>query len=141
MRTYSGKETFHRAIAVRAPPDAEPKMTKQTGFHASFAKHTRNFVEYNGYWLPNCFADAGPIAEYHACRQEAVILDLSPLRKFEITGPDAEALCQYVFTRNMKTLPVGGVAYVPPQALHAGIRRDLGGGAGAWLAPDGAGGA
>ncbi|MEN9011067.1 MAG: DUF1989 domain-containing protein [Yoonia sp.] len=124
VRTYSGKETFRRAIAVRATPDAEPKMTKQTGFHDCFAKHTRNFVEYNGYWLPNCFADAGPIAEYHACRQDAVIMDLSPLRKFEINGPDAEALCQYVFTRNMKTLPIGGVVYTAMCYEHGGMIDD-----------------
>ncbi len=124
VRTYSGKETFQRAVATRTTPNSEPKMTKQTGFHSSFAKHTRNFVEYNGYWLPNCFADAGPITEYHACRQEAVIMDLSPLRKFEITGPDAEALCQYVFTRNMKTLPIGGVVYTAMCYEHGGMIDD-----------------
>ncbi|MEP3439963.1 MAG: DUF1989 domain-containing protein [Sulfitobacter sp.] len=124
IRTYSGKETFQRAIATRVTPDAEPKMTKQTGFHESFAKHTRNFVEYNGYWMPNCFAGGGPIMEYHACRRDAVIMDLSPLRKFEINGPDAEALCQYVFTRNMKTLPVGGVVYTAMCYEHGGMIDD-----------------
>ncbi|MDB2407405.1 aminomethyltransferase family protein [Jannaschia sp.] len=124
VRTYSGKETFHRSIATRVTPDSEPKMTKETGFHASFARHTRNFVEYNGYWMPNCFAAAGPIAEYMACREKAVIMDLSPLRKFEITGPDAEALCQYVFTRNMKTLPVGGVVYTAVCYPHGGMVDD-----------------
>ncbi len=124
VRTYSGKETFQRSVAYRPTPDAEPKMTKQTGFHDSFAKHTRNFIEYNGYWLANCFAEAGPIEEYHACRQKAVIMDLSPLRKFEITGPDAEALCQYVFTRNMKTLPVGGVVYTAMCYEHGGMIDD-----------------
>jgi aminomethyltransferase len=124
IRTYSGKETFQKAIAIRATPDSEAKMTKQTGFHDSFAKHTRNFVEYNGYWLANWFAAAGPIAEYHACREKCVILDLSPLRKFEITGPDAEALCQYAFTRNMKTLPVGGVVYTAMCYEHGGMIDD-----------------
>lgn len=124
IRTYSGKETFKKAIAIRATPDSEAKMTKQTGFHDQFAKHTRNFVEYNGYWLPNCFGDAGPIAEYHACRQGVVMLDLSPLRKFEINGPDAEALCQYVFTRNIKTLPVGGVVYTAMCYEHGGMIDD-----------------
>lgn len=124
IRTYSGKETFQRSVAYRITPDAEPKMTKQTGFHASFAKHTRNFIEYNGYWLANCFAKEGPIEEYLACRQKAVIMDLSPLRKFEITGPDAEALCQYVFTRNMKTLPVGGVVYTAMCYEHGGMIDD-----------------
>ena len=124
VRTYSGKEVFKKAIAMRATPDSEPHMTKETGFHSSFAKHTRNLVEYNGYWLPNCMADAGPIAEYHACRKDAVIMDLSPLRKFEINGPDAEALCQYVFTRNMKSLPIGGVVYTAMCYEHGGMIDD-----------------
>jgi len=124
VRTYSGKETFQRSVAYRPTPDAEYKMTKQTGFHDQFAKHTRNFIEYNGYWLANCFADAGPIEEYHACRQKCVIMDLSPLRKFEITGPDAEALCQYVFTRNMKTLAIGGVVYTAMCYEHGGMIDD-----------------
>lgn len=124
VRTYSGKEKFTRAIAIRTTPNSEPTMTKQTGFHECFAKHTRNFVEYNGYWLANCFAEAGPIDEYMACREKAVIMDLSPLRKFEITGPDSEALCQYIFTRNMKTLPVGGVVYTAMCYEHGGMIDD-----------------
>ncbi|MDG2341075.1 MAG: DUF1989 domain-containing protein [Paracoccaceae bacterium] len=124
VRTYDGGEDFKKSVAYRPTPDSEPKMTKQTGFHESFAKHTRNFIEYNGYWLASCFAEAGPIAEYHACRQKAVIMDLSPLRKFEITGPDAEALCQYVFTRNMKTLAVGAVVYTAMCYEHGGMVDD-----------------
>lgn len=124
VRTYSGKEKFSRAIAIRATPDSEPQMTKQTGFHDCFAKHTRNFIEYNGYWLANSFAKAGPIEEYMACREKAVIMDLSPLRKFEITGPDSEALCQYIFTRNMKTLPIGGVVYTAMCYEHGGMIDD-----------------
>jgi len=124
VRTYSGKETFQRSIAIRTTPNSEPKMTKQTGFHDSFAKHTRNFIEYKGYWLANCFAAAGPIEEYWACRQKSVIMDLSPLRKFEIMGPDAEALCQYVFTRNMKTLAIGGVVYTAMCYEHGGMIDD-----------------
>jgi len=50
VRTYSGKETFQRAVAYRPTPDADPKMTKQTGFHDRFDRFTDNFIEYNGYW-------------------------------------------------------------------------------------------
>ncbi|MEM9637487.1 MAG: DUF1989 domain-containing protein, partial [Pseudomonadota bacterium] len=124
VRTYSGKETFQRTVAYRPTPDAEPKMTKQTGFHDRFDQFTDNFIEYNGYWLANCMATEGPIKEYHACREKAVVLDLSPLRKFEITGPDSEALCQYIFTRNMKTLPVGGVVYSAMCYEHGGMIDD-----------------
>jgi aminomethyltransferase len=124
VRTYSGKETFQRSVAYRPTPNSEPKMTKQTGFHDRFDQFTDNFVEYNGYWLANCMSTNGPIQEYHACREKAVVLDLSPLRKFEITGPDAEALCQYIFTRNMKTLPVGGVVYSAMCYEHGGMIDD-----------------
>ena len=124
IRTYDGAESFKRAIAFRATPESEPQMTKETGFHSRFAKYTRNFVEYNGYWLANCFSQAGPLDEYHACREKVVVLDLSALRKFEITGPDAEALCQYIFTRNMKTLPVGGVVYTAMCYEHGGMIDD-----------------
>ena len=61
VRTYDGAEPFKRAIAFRATPESEPQMTKETGFHSSFAVHTRNFIEYNGYWLANCFSQAGPL--------------------------------------------------------------------------------
>ena len=124
VRTYSGTEPFKRAIAIRATPDSEPKMTKETGFHASFAKFTGNFVEYNGYWLASSFATAGTIQEYWACRQKSVIMDLSPLRKFEITGPDAEALCQYIFTRNVKTMAEGAVVYTAMCYPHGGMIDD-----------------
>lgn len=124
IRTYSGTETFPRAVAMRTTPDSEPRMTKETGFHASFARHTGNFVDYNGYWLANSFADGGAIEEYWACRRKSVIMDLSALRKFEITGPDSEALCQYIFTRDIKKLPVGGVVYTAMCYPHGGMIDD-----------------
>ena len=84
-----------RAIAHRMTPDAEPKLTRETAFHQRFAAHTRDFAEYRGYWLPQKFNNGGAVDEYWACRERAAIMDLSPLRKFEVTGPDAEALMQY----------------------------------------------
>lgn len=124
VRTYKGAENFGRAVAYRATPDAEPKMTKETGFHESFARHTRHFVEYNGYWLADRFSASGPVDEYFACREACVLLDLSALRKFEITGPDAEALCQYVFTHNIKKMADGQVLYTAMCYPHGGMIDD-----------------
>lgn len=124
VRSYSGQHKFSRAIARRMTPDSEPKMTRETAFHSSFAKHTRNFAEYRGYWLANSFAKEGPIAEYWACRQDAVIMDLSPLRKFEVTGPDSEALLQYTLTRDVKKLGVGQVVYSAMCYEHGGMIDD-----------------
>ena len=38
-------------------------------------------------------------------------MDLSPLRKFEVLGPDAETLMQRAVTRDVRRLAVGQVAY------------------------------
>ena len=124
VRTYGGAQKFQRAVATRATPDAEPKMTKDTGFHPKTAALTRNVVEYRGYWLPQDYAGVGAIEEYWACRQKAVVIDLTPLRKFEITGPDAEALLQYTLTRDVKKLGVGQVVYSAMCYPHGGMIDD-----------------
>ncbi|MCA0271824.1 MAG: aminomethyltransferase family protein [Proteobacteria bacterium] len=124
VRTYSGAEKFSRAIAHRATPQSEPKMTKETAFHSRISERTRNVVEYKGYWLPQAYSSNGPIEEYWACRQAAVVLDLSPLRKFEVTGPDAEALMQWCVTRDMKKLSQGQIVYTAMCHEHGGMIDD-----------------
>jgi aminomethyltransferase len=39
------------------------------------------------------------------------MIDLSPLRKYEVTGPDAEALMQLCVTRNVAKLATGQITY------------------------------
>jgi glycine cleavage system T protein (aminomethyltransferase) len=124
VRTYSAKQSFSRAVAYRMTPDAEPELTRETAFYPRFSALTRNFTEYRGYWLPMRFSNDGPVAEYWACRERAVIMDLSPLRKFEVTGPDAEALMQYALTRNVRKLAVGQVVYTAMCYEHGGMIDD-----------------
>ena len=66
----------------------------------------------------------GAIAEYWACREKAVVMDLSPLRKYEITGPDAEALLQYCVPRDIKKLAIGQVVYTAMCYEHGGMIDD-----------------
>jgi aminomethyltransferase len=124
IRTYAATEKFSRAMAYRPTPDAEATLTKETAFHPKLSQHTRNFGEYRGYWLPQRFHSEGPIAEYWACRQKAVVLDLSPLRKFEVTGPDAEALLQYCLTRDIRKLSTGQVVYTAMCYENGGMIDD-----------------
>ena len=124
VRTYKAGEDFKRSIGYRKSAEADVEETKKTGFHDSFAKHTRDFVEYNGYWLPNTFTNFGTIAEYWAVREKAAVMDLSPLRKYEVTGPDAEELMQVCVTRNMKKLSVGQVSYTAMCYEHGGMIDD-----------------
>ena len=124
VRTYSDKQRFTRAVAYRMTPDAEPQLTRETAFHPRLSALTRNYTEYRGYWLPTRFSNDGPIAEYWACRERAAIMDLSPLRKFEVTGPDAEALLQYTLTRNVRKLATGQVVYTAMCYEHGGMVDD-----------------
>ena len=64
------------------------------------------------------------MAEYWACRERAAITDLSPLRKFEVTGPDAESLLQYALTRNVRKLATGQVVYTAMCYEHGGMIDD-----------------
>ena len=111
VRVYSPENRFSMAIAHRVTPEAEPVLTQETTFHPRTSALTESFVEYRGYWLPHCFNNEGAIAEYWACREKAVVMDLSPLRKWEVLGPDAEPLIQHAITRDARRLAVGHVVY------------------------------
>lgn len=124
VRTYKAAEDFQRSIGYRKSAEADVEETKKTAFHDCFARHTRDFVEYNGYWLANTFTNHGAIEEYWAVREKAAIMDLSPLRKYEVTGPDAEELMQLCVTRNVKKLSVGQVSYTAMCYEHGGMIDD-----------------
>ena len=51
-------------------------------------------------------------------------MDLSPLRKFEVTGPDAEALMQYCVTRDIRKLATGQVVYTAMCYENGGMIDD-----------------
>ncbi len=111
VRVYPARHEFSRAIAYRMTPDSEAKLTRETPFHPRISTLTRNFVEYRGYWLATKFNNHGAIDEYYACREAAIVTDLSALRKFEVLGPDAETLMQLACTRNMRRLAEGQAVY------------------------------
>ena len=145
VRVYPGKNSFSKAIANRMTPDADAKMTQGTAFHPRTEALTRNFTEYRGYWLPTCYRNNGAIEEYYACREKAIVTDLSPLRKFEVLGPDAEALMQWTLTRNIRKLAVGQVVYSAMCYPHGGMMDDgtllrLGKDNFRWIGGDGYGG-
>jgi aminomethyltransferase len=111
VRVYDRSAVFAKGNAYRMTPDAAPELTRKSGFDPRTSALTRAFVDYKGFWTPTGYAANGPADEYWACRERAACIDLSALRKFEITGPDAEALLQLAVTRDMRRLAVGQVVY------------------------------
>ena len=124
VRVYHGAERFSRAVALRPTPKSEPVMTKETAFHDRISSRTRNFTEYSGYWIASDFTGLGALDEYWGVRTRAGLMDLSPLRKFEILGPDAEQLLQLCVTRNIRQLATGKVVYSAMCYEHGGIIDD-----------------
>jgi aminomethyltransferase len=111
VRVYPAEHHFSAAIARRVTADAEPVLTRETSFHPRTSELTKSFSEYRGYWLPDRFDNEGAVAEYWACREHSAVMDLSPLRKWEVLGPDAETLIQRAITRDARRLAVGQVTY------------------------------
>ncbi|KKW68038.1 aminomethyltransferase [Lampropedia cohaerens] len=124
VRVYAATETFKPAFAIRMSPESIPQLTQESAFHPRTSALTRSFTEYRGFWLPEHFDTVGTLGEYWACRQNVAVMDLSALRKFEITGPDAEALLQWCLTRDMRKLAIGQVVYTAICFPHGGVQDD-----------------
>jgi len=58
-----------------------------------------------------CSFDTSHEREYFAFRETAGLLDVTPLYKYEVSGPDAAALLARMMVRDVSTLKVGRVAY------------------------------
>jgi len=82
-------------------------------FHSqtSLLNQTTWWYGWNGYIIPDVYTD--PIEELRAVRQAAAIIDMSPLPKFEISGPDAPRLIDYLITRDATKLDVNQIYYTP----------------------------
>lgn len=124
VRVYPPENEFKKATAFRMSVDAEPELTRESGFHERTSQLTRNFTEYQGFWLANSYTNLGAIDEYWACREQAAMIDLSPLRKYEVTGPDAEELLQTCLTRNVRKLADGQVSYTAMCYPNGGMIDD-----------------
>ena len=89
-------------------------MSVGTAFHprTSALNHAMAWGEWSGYFAAQVYADFHDI-EYNAIREQAGLIDVSPLWKYRITGRDATALVDRVITRDATRLAVGQVAYTP----------------------------
>ena len=67
------------------------------------------FMEESGWYWTEGFGD--PDAEYHGVRDDLGVWDVSPLNKWEFTGPDSLAAAQRIHTGNILGLEVGQVRY------------------------------
>jgi len=113
-----------------------------TAFHPATAPLNRKqqWREWSGYFASSVYADAHDI-EYNAIREAAALIDVSPLFKYTIGGPDALRLVDRVITRDATKLKPGQVFYTPwcdehGKVIDDGTVHNLDDGTYRWTAAD-----
>ncbi len=83
----------------------------QTPFHGrtSEAAEAQVWGRWDGYATVGVYSAVE--LEYFAIRNTATIFDLSPMKKYRVTGPDAERFLNRLVTRDITKLVPGRVAY------------------------------
>jgi aminomethyltransferase len=71
-----------------------------------------SYRDWSGYYTVSSY-ETHHDHEYHAIRNAAALIDISPLFKYALTGPDALRLVDRVITRNASGMAVGQVFYTP----------------------------
>jgi aminomethyltransferase len=71
-----------------------------------------NYREWSGYYAVSAY-ETHHEHEYNAIRNAAALIDISPLFKYRVTGPDATRLVDRIVTRDMRKVTVGQVVYTP----------------------------
>jgi aminomethyltransferase len=71
-----------------------------------------NFRDWAGYYAVSAF-ETHHDHEYNAIRNGCAVIDISPLFKYRVHGPDAARLVNRIVTRDASRLTVGQVCYTP----------------------------
>jgi aminomethyltransferase len=100
-------------------------MLKTTPFHSRTAPLVRaqTWRRWAGYQVASAYEPL-PDHEYAAIRNAAALIDVSPLHKYRIDGPDAVRLLDRMVTRDLTTCAVGQVFYTPWCDAHGKVIDD-----------------
>ncbi len=71
-----------------------------------------NYRDWSGYYAVSAY-ETHHEHEYNAIRNAAALIDVTPLYKYRVTGPDATRLVDRIVTRDMRKISVGQVIYTP----------------------------
>ena len=88
-------------------------MPRQTPFHSRTAKHCTSLYwkVWAGHHAVTSY-DTTHDREYYAIRHASALIDVSPLYKYEVFGPDSAAFLSSVMVKEIRRLRVGRVTYL-----------------------------
>lgn len=100
-------------------------MLRTTPFHSRTSPicEAQNWRRWAGYLVAGSY-ELTHEREYWAIRNSAALIDVTPLFKYLITGPDAARLLNRVITRDVSKLAVGQVFYTPWCDAHGKVIDD-----------------
>jgi aminomethyltransferase len=100
-------------------------MPVGTPFHdRTFALcQSLNYRDWAGYYTVSAY-EPHHEHEYNAIRNGSALIDISPLFKYLITGPDATRLVDRIITRDAQRMQVGQVVYTPWCDEHGRVLDD-----------------
>jgi aminomethyltransferase len=82
-----------------------------------------NYREWSGYYAVSAY-ESHHEHEYNAIRNASALIDVSPLFKYMVTGPDASRLVDRLITRDVAKMAVGQVYYTPWCDEHGKVIDD-----------------
>ena len=82
-----------------------------------------NYREWSGSYTVSSY-ESHHEHEYNAIRNAAALIDVSPLFKYMVTGPDASRLVDRLITRDVSKMSVGQVYYTPWCDEHGKVIDD-----------------
>jgi aminomethyltransferase len=97
---------------------------KRTSLFESHLEHGAKIVPFAGWEMPVQYAD-GIRAEHLAVRERAGIFDVSHMGEVEISGPDAEAFIQRLYSNDVTKMSIGSAQYSLLCAEDGGVLDDL----------------
>ena len=100
-------------------------MLAETPFHSRTAPLIRaqTWRRWSGHQIASAY-DPHPDREYAAVRNAAALFDVSPLKKYLITGRDAARLLDRMVTRDVMKCAAGQVLYTPWCDVHGKVVDD-----------------
>lgn len=99
-------------MTIRIPaPDLSRHPQMESPFHDRIAElmKERHWYDWAGWAAPEVIDDAE--LEYFAIRSTAALFDISPMVKYRIEGPEAEAFLSHLTLRDVSKLGPGRVQY------------------------------
>ncbi len=89
-------------------------MPTGTPFHSRTSRvcESQDWRNWSGYFAAGTYQPSHE-HEYYSIRNSAGLIDVSPLFKYEVTGPDSLRLVDRIMTRNISKCRIGQVMYTP----------------------------